>query len=200
MLDRWVIKLGGSLFASPQLKDWLSAISEHGKGRVVVVSGGGSFADAVRDAQRKIGFDDVAAHRMAMLAMEQSAVMLADLQADFVTAKNKNEIEAAQKNRKIPIWMPTEMALAATDIPANWDMTSDSLAAWLAAELPANGLLIVKSCDISNSRDISTLAKNAIVDRLLPHFAIKKKFVTHVLSQHGLLVAIDLLTTKHLLQ
>jgi 5-(aminomethyl)-3-furanmethanol phosphate kinase len=200
MLDRWVIKLGGSLFASPQLKDWLSAISEHGKGRVVVVSGGGSFADAVRDAQRKIGFDDVAAHRMAMLAMEQSAVMLADLQADFVTAKNKNEIEAAQKNRKIPIWMPTEMALAATDIPANWDMTSDSLAAWLSAELPANGLLIVKSCDISNSRDISTLAKNAIVDRLLPHFASKKKFVTHVLSQHDLLVAIDLLTTKHLLQ
>jgi aspartokinase-like uncharacterized kinase len=39
--------------------------------------------------------------------------------------------------------MPSRMALAA-DIPASWDITSDSLAAWLAGRLGARQLLLVK--------------------------------------------------------
>jgi 5-(aminomethyl)-3-furanmethanol phosphate kinase len=193
MSDCWVIKLGGSLFDHASLGDWLSAISEHGKGRVVVVPGGGRFADAVRHAQKSIGFDDITAHRMALLAMDQSAVMLAGMHAHFVPAKNKNEIDAALKNKKNPIWMPTEMAWAAADIPTNWEMTSDSLAAWLTKKLQAKGLLLVKSCEISHHRDIAILAKEGIVDPLLLHFTREGKFVTHVLSQHDVPRAIDLL-------
>ena len=46
---------------------------------MVLVPGGGPFADAVRAAQPRMGFDDRAAHAMALLAMEQYGCALANL-------------------------------------------------------------------------------------------------------------------------
>ena len=77
----WVVKLGGSLQSFPGLRDWVRLIAEQGGGRVVLVPGGGQFADAVRAAQRTAGFDDRTAHGMALFAMEQYGLMLAALLA-----------------------------------------------------------------------------------------------------------------------
>src|SRR5688572_11112389 len=67
-----VVKLGGSYALSPRLPAILAAIrASHVP--VVVVPGGGPFADAVRAAQPRMGFGDRAAHRMALLAMAQFA-------------------------------------------------------------------------------------------------------------------------------
>ena len=65
-----VVKLGGSLAFSDALRPWLDALSQCAR-HVVVVPGGGPFADAVRAAQPRMGFDDRAAHHMALSAMEQ---------------------------------------------------------------------------------------------------------------------------------
>ncbi len=65
-----VVRLGGSHAFSPLLRPWLAAIGA-AAGRVVLVPGGGPFADTVRSAQAAMGFDDLAAHRMALLAMAQ---------------------------------------------------------------------------------------------------------------------------------
>jgi dihydroneopterin aldolase len=184
MPERCVIKLGGSLYDSPLLHDWLSTISEHGKGRVVVVPGGGLFADAVRIAQKQIGFDDVTAHRMALLAMEQSAHMLANLNANFIPAKSQAEMEAVLKKNHIPVWLPTEMALAADNIPASWDMTSDSLAAWLAKKIGATNLFLVKSCDVPEGElNLDRWAQQKIVDPLFPHFSAQGNFSVRILSR-----------------
>ncbi len=183
MPDRWVIKLGGSLFASPMLKEWLNTITEHSRGRVVVVPGGGPFADAVRDAQKTIGFDDISAHHMALLAMEQSAVMLAEINPHFVSVKNTDEIEAALSNKKIPLWLPVKMALASAEIPASWEMTSDSLAAWLAAQIGARHLLLVKACTVPDGElNLPALALQKIVDPLLPIFVARGKLLVRILS------------------
>ncbi|MGB8337824.1 MAG: aspartate kinase [Burkholderiales bacterium] len=181
MRERWVIKLGGSLFGNPLLNDWLSAIGEHGKGRAVVVPGGGLFADAVRLAQKKTGFDDVTAHRLALLAMDQSAVMLAGLNQQLIPAKNRNEIDALLNAKQIPIWLPSEMAMDCADIPASWNMTSDSLAAWLAEKISATNLLLVKSCPVPNGElNLEELARQRVVDPLLPQFAACGSFKTEM--------------------
>ena len=75
-----VVKIGGSYAFSTALKGWIDAISA-GAGRVVVVPGGGPFAKTVRDAQPKMGFDDRAAHAMALFAMDQYGCALAALAA-----------------------------------------------------------------------------------------------------------------------
>ena len=71
----WVVKLGGSLNSDPVLPQWLELLAELGGGRVIVVCGGGAFADEVRRAQAHWHFDDLPAHNMAVLAMAQTAYL-----------------------------------------------------------------------------------------------------------------------------
>src|SRR3569833_3928332 len=65
-----VLKLGGAQARGGRLTDWLDAVLRHA-GRLVVVPGGGPFADVVRASQAEIGIDDAAAQEMAMLAVRQ---------------------------------------------------------------------------------------------------------------------------------
>jgi aspartokinase-like uncharacterized kinase len=143
-----VIKLGGSFAFSAHIRDWLDALAACA-GRVVIVPGGGPFADAVRTAQPRMGFDDGTAHHMALLAMEQYGRALIGLDNSGLSnslspAASVDAIRCDLAAKRVPIWMPTQMVLAATDIAPTWDTTSDSLAAWLAGRLGARRLIIVK--------------------------------------------------------
>lgn len=167
-----VVKLGGSLAAGARLREWLAVLAHNGAGRVVIVPGGGPFADAIRDAQRQQGFDDATAHRMALLAMEQYGHMLIGIQPDLIGAATRDSIGQALERGAVAVWMPSAMALACPDIPASWDMTSDSLAAWLAAELRADLLVLVKSLQVTEARATTTeLAARGWVDPEFPRFS-----------------------------
>ena len=73
-----IVKLGGSHATGPHLKDWLTAIAAEA-GSIAIVPGGGPFADTVRTAQASMGFDDHAAHAMALMAMAQFGCALTNL-------------------------------------------------------------------------------------------------------------------------
>jgi dihydroneopterin aldolase len=165
-----VIKLGGSLALAAALKDWLGVIAA-ARAPVVVVAGGGPFADAVRQAQAVMGFDDRAAHRMAILAMAQFAEAIASLDDRLVLADSEDGIAAALDQRQPVLWNPIPLALDPT-IPHGWDVTSDSLAAWLARRLRAAHLIVVKQVGRQRpplSRHL--LAERGIVDRAFPMMA-----------------------------
>lgn len=165
----WVVKLGGSLAGSPLLTAWLDAIA-CGGGKLVLVPGGGPFADQVRQSQRRWSFDDATAHHLALLAMEQYGLMLAGLQPRLRPAASRAAIRRVLAGGEVPIWLPTRMALGRPEIPESWDMTSDSLAAWLAAQLRADGLLLVKSVAIASGSAVEDLARLGVVDPLLAGF------------------------------
>jgi aspartokinase-like uncharacterized kinase len=138
-----VIKLGGSHAFSPHLPGWLDALTRCA-GQVVVVPGGGPFADVVRTAQPRMGFDDRAAHRMALLAMEQYACALASLAPALALCDSHAGMRRALADRRIPVWCPARMTLRAADVPWSWEVTSDSLAAWLSRRIGARRMLLVK--------------------------------------------------------
>lgn len=165
-----VVKLGGSFAFSPSLKDWLAAIASCA-GHVVLVPGGGPFADAVRRAQDAMGFGDTAAHHMALLAMEQYGHALAALAHGLVPAGSTAEIRHALHERKVPVWSPAAMALGAGDIPPSWAATSDSLAAWLAGRLGATHVLLVKQIrPAAASLRLDGLVAQGVVDPLCGRF------------------------------
>jgi aspartokinase-like uncharacterized kinase len=164
-----VVKLGGSLASSPALKPWLDAIGRCA-GHVVVVPGGGPFADAVRAAQPRMGFDDGAAHQMALLAMEQYGRALVGLADGLTLAGSVAAIRRALRDGRVPVWAPTRMAQCAADVPGSWDMTADSLAAWLAGKLAAQRVLLVKHIDVSGPLALHDLVARGIVDPLFPRF------------------------------
>jgi dihydroneopterin aldolase len=164
-----VVKLGGSIAKGGGLPAWLTAL-ESGRGRVVIVPGGGAFADAVREAQRRHGFGDLAAHRMALLAMEQYAIMLADSARWLVPCSSAEHIAAALHDGNAGIWLPSAMALADPRIPQSWSVTGDSLAAWLARRLAASALVLVKSVAAPRPLDAAALAAQGLVDEAFPGF------------------------------
>ena len=160
-----VIKLGGSLSHDHRLANWLEMLAEFGAGRVVIVPGGGPYADAVRAQQQRWKFSDEHAHRMAVLAMNQFALQLQGINPQFLLAATPSEISHIMANNRIAIWLPSIMALGAPGIAMNWDITSDSFAAWLARILQADRLVLVKSCPIPASATSDELATLNIVDR-----------------------------------
>ncbi|CAO3454597.1 5-(aminomethyl)-3-furanmethanol phosphate kinase [Azospirillum argentinense] len=161
----WVVKLGGSLWRAPELRRWLEILAAARRLRVVIVPGGGPFADAVRDAQPALGFGDRAAHRMALLAMEQYGTALADLETRLTPARSLADL----RGRPSPtIWMPLPLADSA-DVAESWDVTSDSLAVWLAGALGATCAVLVKSAPLPDAvTPVTQLVTEGIVDPALP--------------------------------
>jgi 5-(aminomethyl)-3-furanmethanol phosphate kinase len=165
-----VVKLGGSFALAAQLRAWLEAI-EAGAGHVVVVCGGGPFADAVRAAQKRMGLDEKAADTMALLAMEQYAIAIAALNRRFVVADSRLGIQAALRAEQVPVWAPRRMLRTAPDIPASWDVTSDSLSAWLAGRLGARRLLLIKrGRQATGNLTAQALSRDRVVDAAFPRF------------------------------
>lgn len=165
-----IVKLGGSMMSSRHLTVWLDALADSG-GSTVVVPGGGPFADTVRATQRILEFTDAAAHAMALLAMEQFGRALVSLRSRFRIVNSVTAIEAALQSGAVPVWSPVSMVLAASEIPASWDVTSDSLAVWLAAQMGASRILLVKRNELRTLPiEPHGLAHRGIVDPAFPRF------------------------------
>jgi 5-(aminomethyl)-3-furanmethanol phosphate kinase len=163
-----VVKLGGSFAFSPHLHAWISALAECA-GCVIIVPGGGPFAEAVRSAQSGIGFDDQAAHHMALLAMEQYGRALISLNGLLAAADSADAIRRELAAGKVPVWMPARMALAADDVARSWEVTSDSLAAWLAGRLGASRLFLVKHVPLRSGHvRCDDLVAKGVVDKAFP--------------------------------
>ena len=117
-----IVKLGGSFAFSTHLRDWIAAIAGCA-GSVVLVPGGGPFAEAVRAAQTQMGFDECAAHRMGLLAMEQYGCAIKSLHEKLSLAETPDAIRCGLADNQVPVWLSSRMVLDATDIPQSWDVT-----------------------------------------------------------------------------
>ncbi|SAL05103.1 Amino acid kinase family protein [Caballeronia calidae] len=179
----WVVKIGGSLGHDPALREWLTRLWEVGGGRVVIVPGGGDFADAVRQYQREWQFDDLAAHNMCLLAMAQYAILMQGVVPELVLASNEDRIRRALRDGRVAVWVPTDLMRATPDSMTNWDTTSDSLAAWLSTTLNAERLMIVKSCEVDADAPLEALAAKGIVDRRFPAYVRDANYIVEIFSK-----------------
>jgi probable H4MPT-linked C1 transfer pathway protein len=141
-----VVKIGGRLLAFPDhLERALQAVSLIARDvRVLIVPGGGLFADTVRDVDRRIGLSDDAAHWMAVLAMDQYAHVLAARLGDAVLVDSHDAIANALAGSRLPVLAPSRWLRAADPLPHSWDVTSDSVAAWVAGAVGAQQLVLMK--------------------------------------------------------
>ena len=49
----WVLKIGGSWITNPNLKTLLKRLEKKKRGKIIIVAGGGCFADSIRFAFKK---------------------------------------------------------------------------------------------------------------------------------------------------
>jgi len=174
-----VIKLGGSLLAANTLRNCLDAVARY-NGQTLLVPGGGMFADQVRVAQAAYHFDDVAAHRMALLAMQQMALVFNSYKPEYQLVDSLTKLP---DSCRVGIWQPQVAELDAAGIPASWDISSDSLAAWLARSLGADELILVKAAEIDPQASLNELQDQDIVDKAFVQFANQLSCSVIVLNQ-----------------
>src|SRR5690349_1029646 len=132
-----VVKIGGSLARDPLLARWLALLAEAGGGRVVIVTGGGPFAGQARHAHARWAPEDVVAHNMAVLGMAQYAMQMHGICKALVPGETAAAIRDALRQGRTALWMPYEVVRSRADALTSFDVTSDSLAAWLARSLGA---------------------------------------------------------------
>ena len=178
----WIVKLGGSLSRDARLPGWLRMLAELGGGRVVVVPGGAAFADAVRAAQGHWRFDDLTAHNMAVLAMAQTAHMLHALEPRLLLVSDEDAILRAQHAGQAVLWVPLSLLRDAPDILTSWEVTSDSLALWLARRLNAERLVVVKACEVKRPHTLQELTDKGLVDARFAQWADEASFPIEVVE------------------
>ncbi len=140
-----VIKVGGSLYDHPDLASnlaiWAALAGEY---RLLFLPGGGPFAESVRAADVRFRLSDSAAHWMAILAMEQYAHLLADLTPGATVVHDLDEAAAVCATKKAPILAPAALLRQVDPLPHSWQVTSDSMAAWLAGYSGTRRLVLLK--------------------------------------------------------
>ena len=141
-----VVKVGGALLAHPaHFEAVMAAIGAAARERrILVVPGGGPFADAVRHLDRQLQPSDDAAHWMAILAMDQYAHLIAERIPEGKIVDTPRTIAAALNAGHVPVLAPFRWLRDADPLPHTWDVTSDSIAAWIAGEVGATRVIVIK--------------------------------------------------------
>jgi aspartokinase-like uncharacterized kinase len=138
-----VVKVGGGLARdAAALRALGTGLAGCGRRHpLLVVPGGGPFADAVRRYDDRFGLRDDTAHWMAILAMDQFGRALADI----VPGAELHDDLRPVRPGAVAILLPYALLRERDPLPASWDVTADSIAAWVAGAAGAGRLVLVKA-------------------------------------------------------
>jgi aspartokinase-like uncharacterized kinase len=141
-----LVKVGGSLYHQAEFPTicaaWAKLAQAH---RLLLLPGGGPFADQVRAADARFQLSSSTAHWMAILAMDQYAYLLADLIPQAALVRDLAEAKAACAAGQLAVLAPATLLLQSDPLPHSWHITSDSIAAWLAHQADIRLLVLLKS-------------------------------------------------------
>lgn len=144
-----VVKVGGSLAEEPELLIGLCAklsrLAE--KYGFVVVPGGGRFADVVRDSDERFNLSSSISHRMAILGMDQLGMLLAQITPNSCATYSLVDAKQLSETEAVPIFLPSRLLFREDPLKNSWDVTSDSIAAYVAGRLQAAKLVLVTDVD-----------------------------------------------------
>jgi aspartokinase-like uncharacterized kinase len=196
-----VIKIGGSLAEEPErLRALCIKLSEFAKKfAIVVVPGGGRFADVVRDFDQRFTLSSGISHRMAILGMDQFGLLLSQIIPDSCATYLLNDAKQLSEIRVVPIFLPSRLMFKEDPLENSWDVTSDSIAAYVAGRLRVAKVLLVTDVDgiftkdpkkhsgatlieQLSAEDLLKLNKRTSVDRYLPKLLLESQIDCYVVN------------------
>lgn len=148
MSQHTVLKVGGSLARGDGLQDLCGEISVLGhQHSLLVVPGGGEFSDLVRQAYSRYDLGETAAHCMALLAMDQYGYLLGRLIEGSSLETGMDSACRTAASGRVAILLPSAAVLDSDCLPHSWQVTSDTIAAWVASETGSPRLVLLKDID-----------------------------------------------------
>jgi 5-(aminomethyl)-3-furanmethanol phosphate kinase len=137
-----VVKIGGGLLRDEGLDGLRRGCAEAielARGRpVLVVPGGGPFADAVRAVDAQVRLADDVAHALALRAMDQLGALLAPL------LPGAEVLDRLVAPARLGLLVAAPAFDARAGVPQSWDVTSDSLAVLAAGAIKAHEAILLK--------------------------------------------------------
>jgi aspartokinase-like uncharacterized kinase len=196
-----VIKIGGSLAEDPTaLRGLCNRLAEIAKKhRIVVVPGGGKFADVVREFDQRFGLLPDISHRMAILGMDQFGLLLSQLIPDSIAVYLLSDAKQLSEIRVVPIFLPSRLMFQGDPLEHSWGVTSDSIAAHIASRLNADKVILVTDVDgiftsdpkkhsdtklinELSASELLKLAQRTSVDRFLPKLLLNTQMDCYVVN------------------
>jgi aspartokinase-like uncharacterized kinase len=140
-----VVKVGGRLGREDGLRALCVQLAALGRRhRLLVVPGGGVFADAVRECDARFGLAPDAAHWMAILAMDQYGHLLGGLIPGSKLVRSMTGAAEVAGDGAVPVLLPHDLLRETDPLPHSWAVTSDSIAVWVAGWTGAPLLVLLK--------------------------------------------------------
>lgn len=157
----WVLKIGGSWITNPNLTRLLKTLDKKKKGKMIIVAGGGCFADSVRFAFKKTKMSEKIANTLALKSTEIFCSYLKDINKKLYLTTNQRFRE-----NSLNVWLPSLILSNEKSFKKNWNSTSDSVAAWLSTNIKAEGLVFIKSLrKFKKINKLGDLQKKNIIDK-----------------------------------
>jgi aspartokinase-like uncharacterized kinase len=156
-----VVKVGGSLYdwpgLGPALRAFLAALAPE---PVLLVPGGGDFADAVRRLHGIHGLTEEQSHWLAVESLGAAGNFLRALvpEAEFTGVPDSHP------PAPVGVLDPFFFAHADTALPHTWEVTTDSIAARAAVVWEAGRFVLLKSIDVPPDTPWDTAAARGWVD------------------------------------
>lgn len=187
---KFVLKIGGSLLNhKEELKRLCSVLGGlAARYKMLIVPGGGRFADLVRSVDQIYGLSPLASHRMAILAMDQYGLLLADITPNSVIIHMLDDVESVWRRRELPILLPSRLLFTSDKLPSSWDVTSDTISAYIAKLLGVENLILVKDVDGVFTRDPKRYSDAALLEKVSPDELVNMKTCVDVFLPRFLLL------------
>jgi len=195
-----VLKVGGSLAEYPaSLRKLCKELASFAKDyEILVVPGGGKFADVVRDFDKTYGLSNTLAHKMAILAMDQFGLFLSDITPNSFVSYSLENVKNSPSGT-LPIFLPSKLIFRKDTLESSWNVTSDSITAFIAGMLHVEKLILVTDVDgiftadpkknlnaeliaEVSARQLSSSNKRTSVDQTLPKIILRAKLDCYVIS------------------
>ena len=150
---------------------------------LIIIPGGGPFVEVIKKHSERMAISEDAEHWMAVLAMHQYGFFLADGESAIPLIESLEELSNAGH---VCILLPYKILKADDCLSHTWDVTSDTIAAFIANKLGEK--TFIKLTDVDGILDEEGLlierihAKEMIekgdtgcVDAELPRFLMRNK-------------------------
>ena len=206
---RVIIKLGGSLIEKG--RDIIQSLRDYVEEKdraltIILIPGGGPFAEVVRNLSGDIHIpiSEEAAHWMAVFAMHQYGIFLASGEIKIPLVESVDEIDKAGP---ICILLPYKILKADDCLPHTWDVTSDTIAAFVANKIgektfikltDVDGIIDEKGHLIERIRakEMFKKEKKGCVDAELPGFLMQNKMSCTIVNGNFPSRIIDVIEEK----
>ena len=133
-----VVKIGGSLFP----KHAIELAKELDNTDSVIVLGGGEFANLIRKYDDEIHFSDETNHWRAIDCMDIIAKLVDDKVNSTRLVHSISEVKQISNEGFTPIFVVSDFLKKEDPFECSWDVTSDSIAAYVAHLLNANLFIV----------------------------------------------------------